>query len=625
MAQSLLPATHANLSATFELTPNQNESQQSWVLHCALLACVLAIPLQALPQSGGQTPAPAPAPSSARGTAVSRGYEPDLSTADEDYGDSYLDDESSSTYIPVDSWMYPAALRLYSLGYLDSAFMGIRPWARRSLLHMLERSSGDVLNSNDNEAIEIYESLRRNLAVDGLGGLSEARAIYGPQSVYTRVMGIAGSPIRDSFHLGASVVNDYGRPYAQGLNNVTGFSSLNEAGRFSLYVRAEYQHAPASNGYTLAQAQPLAADDMITLPYPYPLSTLAVGPIAAQNPFRIVEASISGHLLGHEISFGKNDAWLGPASGGAWAWSNNAENIYGFRIDRVEPLHVPLLSDITGPFRYEFFIGSLKGHSAPNSPYIHSEKISFKPTHDLEFGFQRTIIWGGEGHEPVTLHTFLKGFFSVSNVTTTKNTAQDPGARFSAFDASWRLPYLEHWATLYVDSEAHDDVNPIDAPRRADFRVGLYLSHLPALPKLDLRIEGIDSDQNTSRSVQGEFTYWEIIQKQGYTNKGQLLGDWIGREGKGGQAWLTYHLSGNQQVQIEWRHNKNANDFIPEGSTANQVTASTLLRIRKDVELNAWIQYEAWKAPWYKKGLQSDTTSTVQITWYPKLHIVPED
>ena len=498
----------------------------------------------------------------------------------------------------------------------------MRPWTRRSLLHILERSSDDVLNSNDNEAIEIYESLHHELSSQGLDGLSEMSAVYGIQSAYTRVTGIAGPPIRDSFHLGSSIVNDYGRPYAQGFNNVTGFSSLNEAGRFSLYVRAEYQHAPASNGYTLAQAQYLAeVDDLITLPFPYPLSTLAIGPIAAQNPFRIVEASLSGHVLGHEISFGKNDAWLGTAFGGAWAWSDNAEDVYAFRIDRVEPLHIPYLSAITGPFRYEFFVGSLKGHSVPNSPYIHLEKISFKPTHDLEFGFQRSIIWGGEGLEPVTLHTFLIGFFSTSSGAST-NPRENPGARFGAFDAAWRLPYLEHWATLYVDSEAHDDVSPIDAPRRADFRTGLYLSHLPALPKFDLRMEGIDSDQNTSRSVQGQFTYWELVQKQGYTNKGQILGDWIGREGKGGQAWLTYHLSGNQQVQIEWRHNKNANDFIPQGSTLNQITASTLLRLRKDVELNAWIQFEGWKAPFYKSGLQKDVTSTVQLTWYPKLRTI---
>jgi hypothetical protein len=108
---------------------------------------------------------------------------------------------------------------------------------------------------------------------------------------------------------------------------------------------------------------------------------------------------------------------MGPAQGGSFAYSNNAENIYAFQIDRIEPLHVPLLSAITGPFRYQFFVGSLKGHIAPRDPWIHVEKISFKPTANLEFGFERSVIWGGKGHAPITIHSFLKSFFSFQNVS----------------------------------------------------------------------------------------------------------------------------------------------------------------------------------------------------------------
>ena len=50
----------------------------------------------------------------------------------------------------------------------------------------------------------------------------------------------------------------------------------------------------------------------------------------------------------------------GPDMGGGFAYSNNAENIYSFRINRVEPLHIPGLSYVTGPFRYEFMIGACR-------------------------------------------------------------------------------------------------------------------------------------------------------------------------------------------------------------------------------------------------------------------------
>jgi capsule assembly protein Wzi len=48
---------------------------------------------------------------------------------------------------------------------------------------------------------------------------------------------------------------------------------------------------------------------------------------------------------------------------------------------------------------------------------MHVEKISFKPTVNLQMGFERSVIWGGEGHVPITIHSFLKSFFSFQNVS----------------------------------------------------------------------------------------------------------------------------------------------------------------------------------------------------------------
>src|SRR5580698_2354271 len=36
-------------------------------------------------------------------------------------------DWMGSTYIPVDSWMYPALTRLYEMGFLDTMYLGMRP------------------------------------------------------------------------------------------------------------------------------------------------------------------------------------------------------------------------------------------------------------------------------------------------------------------------------------------------------------------------------------------------------------------------------------------------------------------------------------------------------------------
>ena len=562
-----------------------------------------------------------------------------------------------SPYIPVDSWVYPAMLRLYSLGFVDTVYLGMRPWTRASVENMLEEAEANIEDADNDpttdEAQGIYEALTHELRYDVQGPCLAHQGNARVESVYTVARAISGIPLRDSYHLGSTIINDYGRPYAHGFNNYSGASGYAGAGRFLLYVRGEFQGAPSTTGYSPALAGTLAAVDSTTyfynptcfgtnggpscVPIPYNLqATIPAGPIGAATDGRVMEAYASAHYLNHEISFGKQDDWLGPGLGAGMAYSDNAENIYSFRINRVEGLHIPLLSRVTGPFRYDFLVGSLKGHVYPNDPWVHVEKVSFRPTQNLEFGFERTVIWGGKGHEPITLHSFLRSFFSLTAPSfAIKNSSSDPGARFGAFDFSYRLPFVRKWLTLYTDSEAHDDVSPVDAPRRAAVRPGLYLSHLPGVPKLDLRVEGVNTDPPTSRSNGGQFMYNEGIQKQGYTNKGVLFGDWIGREDKGGQAWITYHLSGNEWFQVAVRNQKAAKDFIEipavqatdttpyipaveYGTTLNDINFQMVKRFGQDFEVNANFAYERWKAPIYLPGLQTVTTTNIQLTWFPK-------
>jgi len=532
-------------------------------------------------------------------------------------------------------------LRLYSLGFADTANLAMRPYTRRSALHILQASESAILSSNDTQAQEILDALLRELTDESVaqspnGSVTNGAkrgTIYGVQSVYTRVEGISGPILTDSYHLGQTFFNDYGRPQETGFNNITGFSTLNERGPFSLYLRGEYQHAPAATGYSQDLSAALSLLDGIPFSgYNLTQATIPTGPIAAQNPFRLVEATLSYHWLGHEISGGKSDAWLGPGVGGAMPWSNNAENIYSFRINRVEPIRIKYLSRYLGPVRYDFFYGSLKGHTYPNDDWVHSDMFSFQPTANFQFGMQRTVIFGGKGHEPVTLRTFLKGFFDTNDTTNgEKYSRNDPGARFSAFEFSYRLPFVRNYLTLYTDSETHDDLDPVSAPRRAAYRPGIYLSHFPGFTRLDLRVEGVSTDCSTLACQGGIKQYNETIQRQGYTNKGNILGDWIGREAKGGQVWLTYHLSGNEWVRLQAMHKQAPGDFIPGaynsttqsygpgGTTQDQFRVDVVKRIGPQIEVNAWFQHERWVAPVYLPGVQSNNAITMQATFFPHL------
>ncbi len=515
--------------------------------------------------------------------------------------------DRGSINVPLDNWIYPAFERLFSLGYADSAYLDMRPWTRLSCLHILEETYPRIEGApKDSEAWTIFVSLAKEFGFEATEPPTHAEL----DQIYTRPMYIAGRPLNDSYHFGQTLINDYGRPYQQGFNAIGGFEASAEAHRLALDFRGEYQHAPGRVAYPESVEALIAqVDDNPELP-PEPVSSI--------DRFHLIDANLSFLVRQNEISVGKaQDVW-GPAQTGGMAMSNNADPIYAFRINRVDPVRIPLLSDLTGPFRYEALFGDLKGHRYPNAPWIHAEKFAFKPTRNLEFGFSRVVVFAGEGHVPLTFGSFWHSFTSFSNVSTAeKFSRNDPGARHSSFDFTWRLPWLENWLTLYSDSIVHDDVSPLDAPRRAAITPGIYLSRVPKLPHVDFRVEAVSTDPPGNHQG-GQFFYWEVVYHDLYLNSGNLFGSWIGREGKGGQAWITDWLSPKTYVQVGYRNTKVSKTFIPGGTTQNDFQAKAVLRLKENLELNAFGQVELWTVPALAHGRQSDFTGSFQLTYYPK-------
>ncbi len=232
-----------------------------------------------------------------------------------------------SPFLPVDSWIYPAMWRLYALGYVDKVFLGIRPWTRSSIIPMLDEAASRIEDATANgkptagEAQAIYTAISHELFPTVKGSCVAGRTEMRLESAYSVSRMISGTPLRDSFHLGSTVINDYGRPYESGYNNFSGISGYATAGRFTLYVRGEFEGAPSAAGYSDALAQTLSTN-VDSIPFinpstnrPYPQTTIPLGPVAAATNGRLLEAYVSSQILDNVISFGKEDEWLSPAEG----------------------------------------------------------------------------------------------------------------------------------------------------------------------------------------------------------------------------------------------------------------------------------------------------------------------
>ena len=516
-----------------------------------------------------------------------------------------------STYVPLDSWIYPAMERLIAWDYIDSAFLGLRPWTRMACARMMADMHESVEGRGDlpPQILKLQRSLDTEFAEELQALEGKPTQLIQLDTLYTRVLDIAGKPINDSYHFGQTLINDEGRPYQQGVNNVTGFTARAQDGRFAFYVSGEYQHAPFAPAYPLSVRAVIADVDLNPIQPATPFSTI--------NQFRLLDTYVSMKYAGLDWSVGKQSLWWGPGEGSALLMSNNAVPLWMAQLNLSNPFYFPGVSKLLGLIRMDNFFGSLAAHQFPAGPYMFGQKVSVKPYRDLELGITRTVVFGGYGHVPITFGSFWNSFTTFQNVPLdVKFSRNDPGARHTSFDFSWRLPGLQKWLTLYTQSFVHDNVSPL--PRaRAGITPGIYLSHVPGIPRLDFRAEGGYTDPPGAAANGGRFLYWEIVYHDLYLNHGNLMGSWIGREGKGYQAWSTYHLSPQSSIQASFRYAKIAKDFIPNGSTQWDATLSAMLRIRKDVQLKAFGQYESWLEPVLAPTRQRDFTTSVEFMWWP--------
>ena len=517
--------------------------------------------------------------------------------------------QMGSAYVPLDSWIYPLFDRLIAMGVINSAIQGMRPWTRLECARLVAEAGESLQDADPNgEVSRAYEMLEQEFAPEStlLGGGNNRAARV--ESVYTRFTEISGPPLTDGYHFGQTLINDFGRPFQEGFNNVSGFSGWATAGRWVVYARSEYQHAPGGPANSTAVQSAIAAIDKNPV---FPSTA-----VPARDQARLLDAYVGLNLGNWQLSYGQQSQWWSPGESGPLLFSDNAAPVRMFHIDRVSPFRLPSFMRFLGPMRWDAFFGAVQGTEISNpTPYFHGEKISFKPTRNLEFGFTRTVMVGGQGR-PLTLDRMFRSYFSVTSVNN-ETPANDPGKRTGGFDFRYRVPLLRKWLTIYTDSIADDDPSPLAAPRRAGVTPGLYISQFPGLNKLDLRVEAPLTD-TVSTNGAGHFFYWDSFYHDLYTNRGFLMGNWIGRDGSGLEAWTRYWLTPRNRIQFGYRHAKVDAKFIPGGGTINDASVRTDFWVRTTWGVSAFVQYEQWRFPLLAPGPQTNVTGALQVTYWPQ-------
>ncbi len=527
-------------------------------------------------------------------------------------------DAIGSPNVPMDSWIYPALERLAALGFIPSRSSSIRPWTRIECRRQVREAEQSFFVEGNNEPLNLEAErllgdLRKELEDPG-----ETQGLV-LESLYSRIGTIAGPVLSDSDHFGQTWWNDFGRPLGRGSSAIAGFSARGTHGRFFLYARGEAQHDP---GVAAQSAETVQLINGLDRGDPRAPAIAPIDPRAAYERYRPLELYAGVSFGGNALSFGKQELYWGPSLTGPFSFSSNAEPTYNLRFVSTRPHPFPGPFGTWGTYRLDLVAGKLSGHHYPARPYYNGQKLAFTLGQNIEIGLTRWSLLCGEGH-PCTLHQLIRNLGSGSSgASTGYGDRTDPGDRKSGFDFRFTPPGIHRLVTLYADSYADDEVVPLETPNRSAFAPGIYIARLPFLPHMDLRVEAPWTDRYAGDTfLGGTLLFWNIQYLDSNTNKGFLLGNAVGRDGKVIDGRLGYWVSARTRIEAGFRQNKGGIHFLPGGSTVSDAFLSASYGFRPDWTLNLFAQQERFLIPSYLPGAQTNQSGWLQVTYSPKISL----
>ena len=522
-----------------------------------------------------------------------------------------------STYVQLDSWIYPALDRLAALGYAGRGFEGIRPWTRMACARMLggSREALRIFHPLSEDAEDLLSSLEEEFSYeialeDGQRNLSASL-----ESAYVRTVSISGPALTDSYHFGQTVSYDFGRPFERGMNGQAGGAFRTEAGPFALYVRTEYQHAPSASASSDAVLNVIALKDEVPIP-----PDVGIGGI---NRPRVLDTYIVMNLSpvklnDWQLSVGRQSHSWGPGLNGAFLLSDNAEPFDMVEVVNPEPIRLPLFLKFLGPARIDQFLGRLANRTDHANPWVYGQKITFKPLPGLEIGYGRLTTIGGRGGDPFTLHNFVLSYFGQVS----QKLDSIPGENNNEMDWTLYVPKVRNYIVLYGEVYAFDDFIAWVRPTAYPFRPGIYITRIPGIPKLDLHIEAANTQAPGWNSLtggnEGRVVYWNDSYHEANTNNGFLMGNTVGRDGQTIQGWLTYWASPRSTFQLIYKNNFVDPAFIPGGGAWQDYSVQNEFHCRSGWYVKSQLQYEHISHyPLLFNGRQQNVTAIVELGFMP--------
>lgn len=104
--------------------------------------------------------------------------------------------------------------------------------------------------------------------------------------------------------------------------------------------------------------------------------------------------------------------------------------------------------------------------------------------------------------------------------------------------------------------------------------------------------------------------------QSGYTNYGQIIGNAIGREGRGLNIWTTYRFPAQHFIQLHYR-NQHVNPAFLSGGYLRDFDATGSFVKAGNFVFSGTVKYEHWNFPLLSAKPKSNVSASLQVSYRP--------
>jgi hypothetical protein len=164
-------------------------------------------------------------------------------------------------------------------------------------------------------------------------------------------------------------------------------------------------------------------------------------------------------------------------------------------------------------------------------PYFWGMRVVLKPHSNLEIGFERTALLGGQGR-PTGVSTWLNSMFG----TREHDPEQNPGDQRAGYDLKLTLPFeLQPLQVYWEEAGEENRQRNSRMPYKLADLYGFYLPRVLSYERISLRAEYATNHVSYWPNV----WYTHGVYTAGYTYNGQIIGHHMGTDSRDLFAELT--------------------------------------------------------------------------------------